>query len=130
MRDVGLELRGIESGGSMELQGSFGRIPIRGGEGNDDDVPLRGDFAKRKRGTGASVAGPISDELMMIGRAASRRGRRRGFACRGNAARRAGLGTFPQRTRVGEAVAGSETFGRAEVPGEERGVLQMVGGPA
>src|SRR5690349_21233068 len=129
MRDVGLELRGIEAGGGMELQGTFGRIPIRGGEGNDDDVPLRGDFAKREGGTGASVASPISDELMMIGRAASRRGRRRGLACRGNAARRTGLGTFPQRMGVGETVAGSETFRRAEVPGKQRGVLQMIGSP-
>jgi hypothetical protein len=62
--DVNLKLLGIESGPRVELHRPFRRVLVGRGEGNDDDVPLRRYFPKRKNGTGSSVSAPIPDQLV------------------------------------------------------------------
>ena len=46
--DVGLELLGVQTGGRVEVHRPFGSVLVGRGEGDDDDVPLRGDVAERE----------------------------------------------------------------------------------
>ena len=97
--DVGLELFGVEAGGRAELHGPFRRIPIRRGEGDDDDVPLRRDFAQRDGGARPAVTGPVADKPVAVGRAAQR-------DCRDRWLRRRGRPP-PRPPRAGQGLAGS-----------------------
>ena len=135
--DVGLELFGIESGGRVELHGAFRRVPVGRGEGDDDDVPLRRNFAQRDGGTRAAVAGPVADQLVAVGRAGSRdrrdRGLRRGrrASATGRVRRVPGTAWLARRAlRVGEAVGAAESLGGAGIPGQQGDVLQMIVAPS
>ena len=104
-----LNCSGIESGGCAELHGAFGRVLVRRGEGDDDDVPLRRDLAKRNGGTRGAVAGPVADELMAVGRT-GQRGSAATVGLDGARPRRPpraghGLAGSGRRLRVGEAVS-------------------------
>ena len=61
--DVGFKLLGVQTGRRVELHRAFRRILVRGSESDDDDVPLRRDFAHREGGPCRAVAGPVADQL-------------------------------------------------------------------
>src|SRR4051794_16645727 len=56
IRNVALELLGIETGRCVKLHGPFRRVLVRGGESDDDHVPLRRDLAERECRTRRAVA--------------------------------------------------------------------------
>src|SRR5579875_3236554 len=68
---IGLKLLRPDARGKGKSQGSFRAIRHRGGEGDDDVVPLRGNIMQRKERAGAVFPDPISNQLVLVVHAAN-----------------------------------------------------------
>ncbi len=132
--NVGLEPIRIESTVQVEPQSPFRRVPVRLGERDKDDVPLRRDLAKRKHSS------PIPDHPIPIpmfrGRSAERNRRDCGFWRYGDQRRDVGTG-WPaaldgrsKRLCVRKAIRVASIRRDAHIPGEQGYILQVVCGSA
>src|SRR3984957_4334766 len=104
VRDVGFELCDVESCGCAKLHGPFRWVPVRRGEGDEDNVPLGGHITKREGRTRSAVTGPVSDEMVTVRSAAGGDRRDRGFRGGGHTSSRTQRSRWARLGRVGETV--------------------------
>src|SRR5580700_10483810 len=117
----------------MELHGSLRRIPIGSGKRDNHHVPLRRDLAKRENRSRSTVSGPVTDQLVSVGRSTPGHGRdlwlrAHGAAAGSSTACRARCRCNRKGRRVGEAENVAEAFNGACVPGQQCNVLQVIRG--